>query len=171
MGAPPGIDHRNCRSRVALAQCVLGCRKSDLEGPVEGTPEALRRRARAARRNRPPTGPQSAGRGGDRCSSGHHLGVVPKICRSQIRWMTYASSPGQSAYWQRHRGPDRSDGCEICNEHPLVPKWSYGIHCDQAPLAARFDSSIRERCTGMWPSSRPTQTVLCGEASGIKAAR
>jgi len=60
-GAPPGIDHRNCRSRVALAQCVLGCRKSDPEGPVEGTPEALRRRRRAARRNRPPTGSQSAG--------------------------------------------------------------------------------------------------------------
>jgi hypothetical protein len=25
---------------------------------------------------------------------------------------------------------------EICNESPLVPKWSYGIHRDQEPLAA-----------------------------------
>jgi hypothetical protein len=25
---------------------------------------------------------------------------------------------------------------ETCNECPLVPKWSYGIHRDQEPLAA-----------------------------------
>ena len=55
-------------------------------------------------------GRRRARRGGNCCWAGHHFGVVPKACRSQIRWIARAWSPGQAAYRQRRRGPDRSHG-------------------------------------------------------------
>jgi putative transposase len=43
-------------------------------------------------------------------AAGHHLRVVPKACRSQIRRVAWASRPWQAANRQRRRGPDRSHG-------------------------------------------------------------
>jgi hypothetical protein len=48
---------------------------------------------------------------GEDCGSArHHLEVVPKARRPQIRWIACTSSPGQAANRQRNRGTDRSDG-------------------------------------------------------------
>jgi hypothetical protein len=54
--------------------------------------------------------PQGFRRGGDCRSARHHLEVVPKARRPQIRWIVRTSSPGQTANRQRNRGTDRSDG-------------------------------------------------------------
>jgi hypothetical protein len=43
-------------------------------------------------------------------STRHHLGVVPKARRPQIRWVACTSSPGQAANRRRNRRPDRSYG-------------------------------------------------------------
>jgi hypothetical protein len=55
-------------------------------------------------------GAQGPQRGGDCRSARHHLEVVPKARRAQIRWIVRSSSRGQAANRQRNRGTDRSDG-------------------------------------------------------------
>ena len=55
------------------------------EGPVEGTAEALGRRASHARRDRSSIGPQGSRRGGQCRPAGHHPGLVPQAHRPQIR--------------------------------------------------------------------------------------
>jgi hypothetical protein len=81
-----------------------------LKAQLHGPSAALGCRASEARRDRVSTGPQGSERGGDRCLTGDHPGVVPKARRSQIRWITSASTPGSAANRQRSRGIDCGDG-------------------------------------------------------------
>jgi hypothetical protein len=68
-----------------------------LKAQLQGTPEAVERGAGQAQRDWPSAGAQGPRRCGDNRPAGYYLGVVSKARRSQIRWITGTSSPGQTA--------------------------------------------------------------------------
>ncbi len=79
--------------------------KPDSEGPVEGAPAALGRRASEARRDWPSTGVQGPRRGGDCRSAGHHL--VPDTILSWYRRLVARKFDGSRA--RRTAGRPRID--------------------------------------------------------------
>jgi transposase len=72
-----------------------------------------------------------------------------KIARSALRQIRVARKDELIDRIQRY--------IALCNEAPLVPKWSYGISREPQSLAVRFDSAIDEPCTR-----------LCGSVGNVR---
>src|SRR5450756_1343626 len=90
------VDHE-----LLLRNEYLAAETWILRGPIEGAAEVLGRRASEARRDWPSTGSQGTRRGGDCRPAGHHLGMVPKVRRPQVRWLAETANPGPATDQQR----------------------------------------------------------------------
>src|SRR5450756_572912 len=98
-----GTSRKCCPPRLTAATIFTG--ESDLQAVwsfEQGqAAEAFGRGASEAWRDWPSTGSQGTRRGGDCRPAGHHLGMVPKARRPQVRWLAETANPGPATVQQR----------------------------------------------------------------------